>query len=400
MAARADGSRIILHVDMDAFFAAVEQHDRPELRGKPVVVGAPPDRRGVVAACSYEARQYGIRSAMPSREAGRRCPHAVFLPVNGARYEQVSRQVFHILERFTPLVEPLSIDEAFLDVTGAVRMFGPGPRIATAIREAIRRETGLTASVGVAPNKFLAKLGSEIGKPDGLTVVPETPAEILRFLAPLPVSRLWGVGKVTQGRLESRGFRTVGDVQAAPLSRLAEAVGRREAEWLRALAEGRDEREIELDSERKRISREYTFDEDCRDPETLEATLCDLAEDVGRQLRAAGRYAAVGHLKLRWQGFETIVRQAPLPASCCDDVTLREAALRLFRRERLAKPVRLLGFGVSRLSAHVPGRQLRLFETRPDDLQRRERLSRAVDRLREKFGDDAIRRGVGRARHP
>jgi DNA polymerase-4 len=383
--------RTFLHVDMDAFFASVEQHDRPELRGRPVVVGAPPDKRGVVAAVSYEARRYGIRSAMPSREAGRRCPHAVFLPPNGRRYQEVSQQVFRILERFTPFVEPLSIDEGFMDVTGSRQLFGSGREIAVKVRAAIRGETGLTASVGVAPNKFLAKIASEMDKPDGLTVAPTAPGEIAAFLAPLPVTSLWGVGDVSGGLLQKAGIRTVGDLQAASESAVARIVGPRAADHLCRLARGEDDREIEMDREEKSISREYTFPEDCRDPERLRQVLLDLVDDVGRQLRAAGKYAALARLKLRWQGFKTITRQRALPRPSCDDFSLRTAAQELFREQELVQPVRLIGFGVSRLGDRPAG-QLNLFADESRTVERREKLSRTVDTIRQRFGDKVIRR--------
>jgi DNA polymerase IV len=385
-------SRTILHVDMDAFFTSVEQHDHPEYRGKPVVVGAPPDRRGVVAAASYEARKYGIHSAMPSREAGRRCPHAVFLPVRGERYQEVSGQVFEVLERFTPLVEPVSIDEAFLDVAGAQRLFGPAERIASRIKLAIRERTGLTASVGVAINKFLAKVASDLQKPDGLTVVPDTPGGIRAFLAPLPVGKVWGVGKVTQRRLESAGILTIGHLQAATMQGLARLVGASAAENLLSLARGEDSREIELDREEKTMSREYTFTEDCGSADEIETVLCDLVEDVGSRLRAHRKYARLGHLKLRWQGFTTISRQKPFPTPCCDDFSLREMALDLFRSEPLIKPVRLIGFGVGQLTDH-PARQLTLYEGEFQRQERQERLSRVVDGIRRRFGDGTIRSG-------
>ena len=218
--------RVFLHVDMDAFFASVEQHDNPELRGKPVIVGAPADRRGVVAAASYEARTFGIHSAMPSGEAARLCPHAVFVRPNMKRYKQVSSQIFEIFERFTPLVEPLSVDEAFLDVTGSERLFGSGVEIGERIRQVILEELGLTASVGVAPNKFLAKLASDMDKPDGLTLVPFSREAIIAFLAPLSVDRIWGVGAVTQKRLDEKGIRTIADLQSADLVSLVSIVGR------------------------------------------------------------------------------------------------------------------------------------------------------------------------------
>ena len=231
--------RVFLHVDMDAFYAAVEQRDHPEYRGRPVVVGAPPDQRGVVATASYEARVFGIHSAMPSREAGQRCPHAIFLPPDMPRYEMVSAQVFAIFDRYTPYVEGLSIDEAFLDVSGSQRLYGPGEQIARRIKNDVQSELALTCSVGVAPNKFLAKLGSEYRKPDGLTVLPFDQKSIVAFLRPLPVTRLWGVGKVTQQAFDRAALYTIGDVQDAPLALLQGVVGPHSAAQLRALAFGR-----------------------------------------------------------------------------------------------------------------------------------------------------------------
>lgn len=382
--------KTFLHVDMDAFFAAVEQRDHPELRGRPVVVGARPDQRGVVAAASYEAREYGIRSAMPSREAGARCPNAVFLPVNGERYREVSKQIFEILARFTPLLEPSSIDEAFLDVSGAHRLFGTGCEIAKRIKAEILDETGLTASVGVAPNKFLAKLGSELDKPDGLTVMPDMPDKIIAFLAPLPINRIWGVGKVTQQCLNTAGIHTIGQLQATPRERLAGLLGRTGAEHLSTLARGEDCRNIELDRQEKSMSREYTFPTDCSCRKTMENMLCEIAEDVGRRLRDFGGRAAVAHLKLRWRGFKTITRQKPFIQPSCDDFSLRDMALALFRAENLIKPVRLIGFGVSSLSTSGGFEQLALLD--PENRGGKERLSRAVDSIRKKFGSKTIGR--------
>ena len=384
----------ILHVDMDAFFASVEQHDNPELKGRPVVVGAPPDKRGVIAAASYEAREYGIHSAMPSREAYRRCPEAVFLPANGSRYREVSVQVHEIFERFTPLVEPLSIDEAFLDVTGARNLFGDGREIAQQIKDTIHAETGLTASVGVALNKFLAKLASDLEKPDGLVVVPRDGKEIMALLAPLPVGRIWGVGKVTQKRLAGAGISTIGDVQNASRETLATAVGANSADHILALACGIDHREMELDTEEQSISREYTFAEDCADVNRVEAVLLDLVDDVGSQLRKAGKYSGVGHLKLRWKDFTTITRQRQFAASCCDDTTLREMALSIFRDQQMESPVRLIGFGLSRLSDTAEASsQMELFgQESAAEREKRESLSRAVDEIRTKFGPESVRR--------
>jgi DNA polymerase IV len=384
----------ILHVDMDAFFAAVEQHDHPEYRGKPVVVGAPPDKRGVVSAASYEAREFGIHSAMPSREAYRRCPKAVFLPVNGKRYHEVSRHVFRIFERFTPLVEPLSIDEAFLDVSGVHRLFGTGPEIAETIRGTIRDETGLTASVGVAHNKFLAKLASDLDKPDGLTVVPRAHREILLFLASLPVERIWGVGRMTRTLLHDHGIRTIGELQTVPERRLAGIVGKHGARHLQRLALGEDARELELTRVEKSISKEHTFGVDCSCGETLESVLLDLVDEVGSRLRGAGKYASLIRLKLRWQGFDTITRQRRLEQPCCDDFALREAALALFREQERSRPVRLIGFGVSKLCDRR-AEQLTLFASESEKRDRKERLSRTVDRIRSRYGDDSIERASG-----
>lgn len=383
--------RQFLHVDMDAFFAAVEQRDRPELRGRPVIVGARPDQRGVVSTCSYEARAFGVHSAMPSREAYQRCPQGVFLPPDMPHYAAVSRQVFAIFDRFSPRVEPLGIDEAFLDVTGVQRLFGNGRMIAENIRAAIRTETGLTASVGVAVNKFLAKLGSELRKPDGLTEVPTDPAAIIAWLAPLPVGRLWGVGNVLRRQLEQSGYRTIGDLQHAEEAMLAAIIGQAAAAHLACLARGEDPREIELDRTEKSISREHTFLHDVRDAALLRRTLHDLAEDVGGRLRAQGFFAGTARLKLRWDNFQTITRQRRLDPPCLDDISLREMADRLFNAETLARPVRLIGFGVTGLVARRAA-QLDLFDLQPVRLERRERLSAAVDRIRAKLGDASIRR--------
>jgi DNA polymerase-4 len=383
--------REILHVDMDAFFASIEQRDRPELRGRPVIVGAPPDRRGVVATCSYEARRFGVRSAMPSREAARRCPAAVFLPPDMARYAAVARQVQDVLGRFTPHVEQLSIDESFLDVTGSRRLFGDGAAIAGRIRETIRGELGLTASVGVAGNRFLAKLGSKLAKPDGLMVMPRGREALAAFLAPLPVGRLPGAGQVLGTRLAAAGYRLVGDLQRAERPRLAALVGDRTAGRLLQLAFGEDSREIGNTRRELSISREHTFDRDCDDPRALRRTLRELAEDVGRRLRADGRFATVGRLKLRWADFRTITRQRPFGTPARDDFALRELALALLAAEKADQPVRLLGFGVSGL-VEQRREQLDLFDDNAARRRaRREALSATLDRLRERLGERCVR---------
>jgi len=380
--------RVILHVDMDAFFASVEQLDHPALRGRPVVVGAPADQRGVVAAASYEARRFGIHSAMPSGEAVRRCPEAVFMPPRMARYQEVSGVVFAIFDRFTPLVEPLSIDEAFLDVTGSQTLFGSGEDMAQAIRRTIREETGLTASVGVASNKYLAKLASDMNKPDGLMVVPRSREKIIAFLAPLPVGRIWGVGTVLQKQLNGAGIMTIGDLQRCALPVLEQVAGRHTAEHLMRLAFGEDARELEMEREEKSISKEHTFNRDVREAERLERTLLGLAEEVGARLREKGRYAGTARLKLRWRNFKTITRQRTLEAPCCDDFSLRAAALALLRAEGVNQAVRLIGFGVSDLQER-PVAQLSLFGGDDAAREKRERLCHAVDSLRKRFGTEA-----------
>ncbi len=385
-----------LHVDMDAFFASVEQRDHPELRGKPVVVGAPPDRRGVVAAASYEARKYGIHSAMPSRTAKQKCPHAIFVSHNMANYKAVSRQIMRIFETYTPLVQPLSIDEAFLDITGSQRLFGDGRTIAEKIRRDVREQTQLTASVGVAPNMFLAKIASDMDKPDGLTVVPVEQSAIEAFLAPLPIGRMWGVGKVTQKKLLSLGLPTIGDLQRCAFQTLENAVGAHAALVFSRLARGIDERGIGGEVDEKSISNETTFGEDITDRAAIEATYKRLVDKVGGRLRQAGFFASTAHLKIRWNDFSTITRQTRFSIPCCDDTTLREVAMELLGEHLRHRPVRLIGFGVSGLTETPEPKvhQMNLFDPSGSERQeKRLRLSRAADGIKQKYGSKSLRRG-------
>ena len=387
---------MFLHVDMDAFFASVEQRDHPEWRGKPVIVGAGPNERGVVSTCSYEARKYGVRSAMPSREAGRRCPHGIFIPGDHAKYAAVSKQVFAIFERFTPWIEPVSIDEAFLDVSGATTLFGPPETIAESIRRAIREELHLTASVGVAPNMFLAKLASDMNKPDGLTVVPTDPAAIRSFLDPLPVRRIWGVGESTAQRLASFGCATVRNLRAIPVPSLAKLLGSQVfAEHLHRLSCGEDDRQLTMEWQEKSISREHTYPTDEPSRAVLVSTLRDIADDVGFRLRRDGRYATVGKLKIRWGDFRTVTRQRPFELASRDDFTFRETALRLFDDVYDGKPIRLIGFGVTGLREDLPATQMTLFDDAGAATRdKRESLCRAVDAIRGKLGGDSVRLGA------
>ncbi|MFM2105399.1 MAG: polymerase devoid of proofreading, damage-inducible protein [Chloroflexota bacterium] len=376
--------RVILHVDLDAFFAAVEQRDRPELRGRPVIVGGGgPDDRGVVSTASYEARRYGVRSAMPLRTAGRLCPDAVFLPVDGARYAAESRAVMAILRRFTPAVEPVSIDEAFLDVTGSQAIFGDGAAIATLIREAIRDGTGLTASVGVAANKLVAKVASDLAKPDGLLVVPD--GDEAGFLAPLPIERLWGVGPKTAARLREQGATTIGEIAALPPDVLVRELGRHGLE-LRDRARGIDASPVEDPSGAKSIGHEHTFDVDTSDRETIERTLLGMADGVAGRLRELGVVAGTVTVKLRDSTFRTMTRQRPLvpPTDLADPIF--SAALELARPELRGIRVRLVGISVSGLGAPE---QLALFEPGDD---RRRRAVAAADDLRRRFGERVVTR--------
>ncbi len=392
-------ARTILHVDMDAFYAAVEQLDHPEWRNKPVIVGAPPDRRGVVATCSYEARRFGVHSAMPSRTAGKLCPAGIFVPPRMERYEAVSSRIMDVFSEFTPLVEPLSLDEAFLDVTGAPSQWGDGVAIARELkRRVFERTGGLTASVGVAGNKFLAKVASDLHKPDGLTVVPRDAAGVRSFLAPLPVTRLWGVGKVSGQRLSEAGIRTIGQLQSLPLPALGKLFGAAGARHVAELCVGIDDRSVETEHEEKSVSGEHTFDPDCADMDQVRRMLQEQVERVGRRLRASGKEGGTAHLKVRFSDFRTITRQMSLARPTDSDRTLRDAAYALWEKEHIRQPVRLVGFGVSRLAVKGQtagaGQQLLLDVVPPDKPDSRHAaLDRTVDRLRETFGRDALKRG-------
>ncbi len=385
-------NRAILHIDMDAFFASVEQRDNPALRGRPVIVGAAPDKRGVVATCSYEARRFGIRSAMPSCEAFRRCPDAVFVRPDMRRYQAASERVFAIFERYSPQIEPVSIDEAFLDVSGVRRLHGPPQTIAAAIRRDIRGEVGLTASVGIACNKFLAKIASERAKPDGLFAMPDDDAETVALLGAMDVGELWGVGRVGRKILEAAGYHRVADIQRGDPRKLAGAVGGRFAQHLLNLAFGRDDRDVESGVAEQSLSREFTFNEDVSDRVRLCGVLHNLCDEVGTRLRAEGYKAHVCRLKIRWSDFRTITRQQHFLTALCDDFSIRELATELFNRETLIAPVRLLGVGVTGLVRNIE-QQMLLFDEGQQRIQQREAVSRTVDLIRGRLGSDAIMRG-------
>jgi DNA polymerase-4 len=380
---------VILHVDMDAFYAAVEQRDRPELRGKPVIVGGL-QGRGVVCAASYEARTFGVRSAMPMVTARRLCPNGVYLPARMSHYAEISRQIRDIFLSFTPLVEPLSLDEAFLDVRGSERLFGPVPEVGRQIKDRIHTETDLTASVGVAPNKFLAKLASDHGKPDGFIVLAE--GDIADFLARLPVSRLWGVGPKGEKRLHALGVRMIGDLAALPQEALARQFGET-GRHLWRLVHGIDDRPVVPDREAKSISCETTFETDLDDLDLLRRWLFDLVDQVAGRLRRAGLQARTVELKVRSAAFRTRTKSRSLPEPTDMTEVIWQTASDLLRRSLTSDllPVRLLGVGVARLTRPQPSQKGLYDNTGPD---RRSAVDDVVDAIRDQFGVDAIRRGL------
>jgi len=372
---------------MDAFYASIEQRDNPDLQGKAVIIGAGPHERGVVSAASYEARKFGVHSAMPSRSAYKLCPHGLFVSPDMSKYGKISRQIMKMLGDFTPFVEQVSVDEAFLDATGSLRKFGGAVTLARQIKSRIRSETKLTASIGVAPNKFLAKLASDLKKPDGLVVITED--DKLQILAPLPISRIWGVGKVTGKRLQELGIHTIGELQKFSPEGLRREFGNM-AEHLRALAHGEDDRPVETEGESKSISSENTFDVDTSDIEQIKNCLLEQCEEVGTRLRQEKFAARTVQLKLRYSDFTTLTRRRTLEKPTQDEMTIYEVAMQLLSAEKIeGRRVRLIGIGGMNLEA--PKFQAELFE-REDE--KRGRLNKAVDEVREKLGRDAIKRGT------
>jgi len=378
---------------MDAFYASVEVLDDPSLRGLPVIVGGTPEGRGVVTAASYEARRYGVHSAMSAVRARRLCPDGVFLRGRMERYSEISAAVFDVMRDFTPLVEPLSIDEAFLDVSGCRRLFGPPVEVGRRVKERIAKDIGLTASVGLATNKFLAKLASDLDKPDGFVVVPAD--DVPGFLGPLAVTRLWGVGPATAKALAELGIGTVADLLAHSRRELVDRWGDH-ARRLLELAAGRDERPVVPDHEAKSIGNETTFAVDVADQEHLEEILDQLADKVARRLRRQGLTARTVTLKARYADFETHTRAATLAAATARTVVIRDEARDLLRRRlgRRGRPLRLLGVTASNLAGGGPA-QGELF---PDAAQEHQReLDRVMDRIHDRFGAK-LRRGLDRER--
>ena len=379
-------SKHIIHFDMDAFYPSVEILDNPALKRKPVIVGGGKER-GVVSSASYEARRFGVHSAQPVAKAKRLCPDGVFLPVRMSRYQEISKQVFEIFCRFTPLVEPLSIDEAFLDVTGSIRLFGQPEDIAKQIKQIVLTETGLTVSAGVAPSKFVAKIASDIDKPDGLTVVH--PDGVRDFLDPLPVKKMWGVGKVTQLSLSHLNIYTFRELRQTPVKVLEKKIGKHGVK-IHLLAMGIDERDVIPDHDVKSIGHEQTFSQDIIALNVAQKELLALSNKVARRMRHKGLKGKTITLKVKYFDFVQITRSATLPKSIDDGFELYSVACRLLKKTEIAKKsIRLLGISLSQLSFSGIGTQLSLFDQDPS-YQKRQRLNIALDSLYEKFGDKSV----------
>jgi len=375
---------------MDAFYASIEQLDHPEYKGRPVIVGADPKAgkgRGVVAACSYEARKFGIRSALPISRAWKLCPQGVYVRPRMNRYVEVSQQVMDVFRRYTDLVEPLSIDEAFLDITGSLALLGPADEIARSIKKAIREATGMTASVGLAPNKFLAKIASDLKKPDGLVVLQED--DVDQFLRDLPISRLWGVGPKTEARLHEMGFRTIGQLASASRESLVRTLGSL-GEHLYQLSHGKDDRQVVPDWERKSVGTETTFDEDTDDRDLLLRTILELSDHVAERLRKDEYRARKVTLKLRYSNFSTHTKQHSLDRLIQTGDEIAAVARQLFSQFPLNRKIRLIGVSAGDLHrGREDPEQLTLFATSNP----KEKLGHAVDAIKEKFGIDSLRRG-------
>ncbi len=384
--------RTILHVDLDAFYAAVEQRDDPSLRGKPVLVGGSA-RRGVVASCSYEARTFGIKSAMPMAEALRRCPQAIVVKHRMDRYVEASQRFFEILGDFSPDVEGLSLDEAFLDVTGSERLLGDGETIGKAIKKHVREATSLVASVGVAPIKLAAKIASDICKPDGLRVI--APGELLRFLHGLPVTRLWGVGEATREALASMGLSTIGDVARYPERALVGRLGAVTGHHLAALARGEDARPVVSEHEAVSIGHQETFDDDIDDTGELAVILLDQADRVAVRLRASELRARSVVLIIKYDDFRQITRRTTLDAATSDGGVLARTAIDLLSKvaiePRKGSRVRLCGISATNLEPRDAPRQLGFDEAAR---AKGERLGDALDKVAAKFGKAALKRAV------
>lgn len=371
--------RLVMHVDMDAFFASVEQREHLEYRGKPVIV-AGLSGRGVVSTCSYEARRFGVHSAMPTEKARRLCPQGIFVEGNHKLYQEVSGRVFEIFSRYSPVVEPLSIDEAFLDLTGMDRLMKSPQAYAGKLKQEILEKTGLVASVGIAPNKFLAKLASDLKKPNGLVII--APEQVDEILCPLPVSRIWGVGHRTEEQLRRMRCDTIGKLQKQSLPALQKAFGEKQAQQLYNLSRGIDFRPVMEREEAKSIGKEITFEEDLRCAQDAEAVLLFLSEQVGWRMRKAGVKARTIQLKLRRGDFTTLTRSRTLLEATCYDEEIYHAAQELYRALGIPKGIRLLG--VTGTNFDRSG-EISLFRE-----EKKESLYDAIDAIKKRFGEASL----------
>ena len=376
----------IIHLDVDAFYPSVEVLDNPALKGKPVIVGGSKER-GVVSSASYEARKFGVHSAQPIAKAKRLCPDGIFLPVRMSRYQEISTQIFELYRSFTPLVEPLSIDEAFLDVTGSIRLFGQSENIAKKIKQIILLETGLTVSAGVAPSKFVAKIASDFDKPDGLTVV--TPNGVKNFLDPLPIKKMWGIGKVTQLALSRLNIHTFRDLRKTPVMGFEKKFGKHGIK-MQLLAMGIDERDVIPEQDVKSIGNEQTFPQDIITVDAAQKELLALADKVARRVRHKGLRGKTVTLKVKYFDFVQITRSTTLPKFINDGFEIYSTACRLLEKtEATKKPIRLLGISLSQLSFLGIGTQLSLFD-QDQSSQKRKSLNTVLDSLHKRFGDESV----------
>ncbi|MGD9158528.1 MAG: DNA polymerase IV [Desulfobacteraceae bacterium] len=379
-------NKTIIHLDMDAFYPSVEILDNPELKGKPVIVGGS-SKRGVVSSASYEARKFGVHSAQPIAQALKLCPKGIFLPVRMDRYKELSDKIFEIFHRFTPLVEPLSIDEAFLDTTGTERLLGDPVYVAKKIKHTILNETGLTVSAGVAPSKFIAKIASDMDKPDGLTVVPAD--KITEFLDPLPVSKMWGAGKVTLEKLSRYNIKTFLDLRKFPVDILERSFGRNGVR-MHFLAMGIDDRSVEIEHETKSMGHEETFIEDITDIETSERHLLNLAMKTAERMRHHHLKGKTVTLKVKYNDFVQVTRSLTLDEYTDDGMLMYSTARKLLKKTETGKrPVRLLGVSMAGLSPDSATGQLSLF-TGNEKKDKSDKLNRAIDSVHDRFGKKSV----------
>jgi len=379
---------MILHIDMDAFYASVEQLDDPRLKNKCVIVGGT-SSRGVVSAASYEARKFGVHSAMPIYQARQKCPHGIFVPPRMGRYKEVSQKVMALLRDFSPLVEPVSIDEAYLDITGCRRLFGEAQQIAQEIKRKIKETVHLTCSVGVAPNKFLAKIASDLDKPDGLSVI--LPDQVPAFIDTLSVKKVPGVGKKLFHQLELMGIQTLGDIRRLPEEALIKHLGKF-GKRLRALACGSDDSPVLPHAPHKSISSERTLAADTRDIKLLKRYLLGQSAEVARQLRLAGVRARTITIKLKDEGFKTVTRRTTIAIPTQSSKTIYKHAVQLTEEHKMSRKIRLIGVGVSGFSSVTASVQMGLFDTGEEIADDWEKIDRALDSISKKFGKDVVGR--------